>query len=1095
MKQVMHTAILAVMLCGAVFGQALSGTVAGTVTDQAGGVVPGAKVTITNEGTQFSRTVETNQLGQFIAPSFPPGKIRLTVEHPGFQKLVRAGVELTAADTVTVDLQVQVGSVAETIEVVSSAPLLQTQTASVSSLVSNQQIMEIPLNGRTFTQLLQLIPGAAATNPTLTAFGSGYRARANNYVSINGSQTGNNSYLVDGLYNKELWLNGLIIVPVVDAIQEVRVMASNFSAEYGDAAGAVTVVQTKSGTNQYHGTLYEFLRNDKLDANGFFNNRQGVKKTAFRRNEFGGTVGGPIQKDKTFFFGDYQGIRRVQPTTSISTIPTVAQKNMIRTGNFSGLGQQIYDPLTLVPGPNNTQVRAPFAGNQIPQERIDPVAVKLINLLPDPQTSATTRNYTFVDKTNQRTDQFDIRIDRNIGSADRLFFKYSYDNTNTHSPGSIPAPPNPGVPMSRYLTGGSSTLLKNWATALNYTKVIGTNIVNETRLGAVRWNFALMPDGTPFATAAALGMPGINISDNSGGLPGFTISGGYATIGDASTFPEFSRQLSYQYENITNIVKSTHSVKFGARYIRHIFNGYSAFPTRGTYSFNGQFTRQIGGTTSATALSDFALGAPDTVNRGYFPGVFGLRFFMFGAFVEDTWRVTNRLTLNLGLRYDIQGSPYEVHDRWANFNVVTGRLLLANRDGNSRTVRNNDLNNFGPRLGITYQFDPKTVIRTGAGVSYTEQFDAGTQLYKNLPFMVSQRIVTDQNGMPARYVREGLPMPQMLSPTDPAIHGGNPMAYPINFRIPKMFQWSFGIQREIIRDVMLETSYVGSRGINLMAKVNTNQPDPGPGPRDPRRPLYSVNPLVGDLIYHDNWGGSKYHSLQVRLQTRARHGLTTGLSYTWSKNMINTGENQGANSAQFARNLKVEWGNAAVNRRHMMVINHVYELPLGEGRAYLSTGWLGKIVGNWNVSGVWSMMTGTWFTPRNPTEVSNAKDNCNGCPAERPNRIRDGNLPPNQRTIDRWFDTTAFVIQPQYTFGNAGNNILEGPGVFNLDAGIHRNFTINERWKAVFRWEMFNALNHPNFNNPTATINIASTGQITGTLPARSMQLALKLLF
>jgi len=310
-----------------------------------------------------------------------------------------------------------------------------------------------------------------------------------------------------------------------------------------------------------------------------------------------------------------------------------------------------------------------------------------------------------------------------------------------------------------------------------------------------------------------------------------------------------------------------------------------------------------------------------------------------------------------------------------------------------------------------------------------------------------------------------------------------------------MFQWSFGIQREIVRDLMLETSYVGSRGINLMAKVNTNQPDPGPGPRDPRRPLYPVNQLVGDLIYHDNWGGSKYHSLQVRVQTRARHGLTTGLSFTWAKNMINTGENQGANSAQFARNLKVEWGNAAVNRRHVVVINHVYELPFGEGRTYLATGWLGKIVGNWNVSGVWSMMTGTWFTPRNPTEVSNAKDNCNGCPAERPNRIRDGNLPHDQRTIDRWFDTTAFVIQPQYTFGNAGNNILEGPGVFNLDAGIHRNFTINERWKAIFRWEMFNAFNHPNFNNPTSTINIASTGQITGTLPARSMQLALKLTF
>jgi len=294
---------------------------------------------------------------------------------------------------------------------------------------------------------------------------------------------------------------------------------------------------------------------------------------------------------------------------------------------------------------------------------------------------------------------------------------------------------------------------------------------------------------------------------------------------------------------------------------------------------------------------------------------------------------------------------------------------------------------------------------------------------------------------------------------------------------------------------VLETSYVGSRGISLMAKLNTNQAYPGAGARDPRRPLYAVNQLVGDLINHDNWGGSKYHSLQTRIQTRARHGLTTGFSYTWAKNMINTGENQGGNTAQDARNLRAEWGNAGVNRRHIVVINHVYELPFGQRRPYLSRGVLGLIVGNWNVSGVWGMMSGTWFTPRNPTEVSNAKDNCNGCPAERPNRVGNGNLPSDQRTIDRWFDASAFQVQPQYTFGNAGNFILEGPGYFNLDAGIHRNFSISERWKAVFRWEMFNALNHANFSNPSSTINSATTGQISGTQPARSMQLGLKLAF
>ena len=1081
------------------YGQALSGTIVGTVTDQTGAAVPQAKVTLINVGTKFSRTVDANQVGEYVASSFPPGPVRIEVEHPGFQKLVREGAQLTAADTLTVDLRLQIGNVEQTLEVTEQSPLLQTQTATVSSLVSNQQILNVPLSSRSFTQLLALTPGVSNSGgffgTNMATPGFAYWVRSNTFVSVNGSQSGNNSYLIDGMYDKGLWLNNLVIVPTIDSIQELRVLTSNYSSEYGDSAGGVTVVQSKSGTNEYHGSGYEYLQRDTLNANSFFNNRQGVPKKPFRWDEFGGTFGGPVLKNKTFLFGDYQGIRLSQPTTSISTLPSIAQKNMVQTGDFSGLGQQIYDPTTLVPGPNNTQVRAPFSGNLIPANRIDPVAVKLMNLLPDPLTTSPTNNYTYVANQAQRTDQFDIRMDQNLGPADRLFVKYSYDNSTVVAPGSIPAPSGGGVPLGGYVTGGTNTSQVNWAAAINYTKVIGTNIVNESRVGAVRWNLDLIPSSTPFRTAQALGIPGINLDFNSGGLPGFTISGGYANIGDASTFPEYSHTISYQYENITSIVKGSHSLKFGARYLRHDFNGYSAFPSRSNWDFNGQFTRQAGSTIAATALADFALGAPDTVNRGYFPGVFGIRFAGFAAFLEDSWRVNKKLTLTLGLRYEIQTSPHEVNDRWANFNVVTGKLMLADQGGNSSSVRNNDLNNFGPRVGIAYQPDAKTTIRTGAGVSYTEQFDGGTQLYKNLPYMVSQRITTDQNGSPASYVQQGLPFPVILAPTDPAINGGNPMAYPVDFQTPKILQWSFGVQRELSRDLMLETSYVGTRGINLMAKINTNQPFPGAGARDPRRPLYSVNPLVGDLIYHDNWGGSKYHSLQVRLQMRPRHGLSGGVAYTYSHNLINTGENQGGNTAQDARNLRAEWGNAGFDRRHMVSINHLYELPFGKGRSYLSQGVLSHIVGNWDISGIWSMMSGTWFTPRNPTEVSNAKDNCNGCPAERPNRIGNGNLPSDQRTIDRWFDASAFQVQPQFTFGNAANGILEGPGYFNVDLGVHRDFPFSERYRAQFRWEMFNTFNHANFNNPISTINIPLTGQINGSQPPRIMQLAFKFMF
>src|SRR5437016_3431653 len=1053
MKRLLGISLLLIWIAAAAHGQGVSGTVVGTVSDQSGAVLPGAKVTIINVGTQFTRTVQTNDAGEYVASSFPPGPLRIEAEHAGFDKLLRQGAQLAAAETLRVDLTLSVGQVEQTVQVNEQAPLLQTQTGTISSSVSTDQIQDIPMSSRSFTQLLALTPGVTNSGglggTNLSTPGTAYWVRSNTFASINGSQSGNNSYLIDGFYNKALWLNNLVIVPTPDAIREMRVMTSNYSAEYGDSAGGVTVVETKSGTNEYHGDAYEYLRTDKLDANSFFNNRNHVAKTPYHRHEFGGTFGGPLVRNKTFFFADYQGIRLAQPLTSITNIPTIAQKNMVRAGDFSGLvdakGNQIpiYDPTSSASGP-----RQQFPGNKIPANRIDPAAVKLVNLLPDPISGITGGNYKFTGDSTQRTDQFDVRIDQNIGKSDRLSGKFDYDNSTVLRPGSIPAPSNSSTTIGPYLAGGTTTTQVNWAAVVNFTKVISSNIVNDSRFGAIRWNLELIPSSTPFKSADTLGIPGINLSRNSGGLPGFSIAGGFTTIGDASTFPEYSHTWTFQYENLTSIVKSSHTLRFGARYLKNHLNGYSAFPTRSTWDFNGQFTRQVGATTSATALADFALGATDTANRGYFfGGEFHERFYEFGTFFEDSWRVNNKLTLNLGLRYEIQGPPYEANNQWANFNVQAARLMVAGQNGNSRSLRETDLNNFGPRVGITYSPDAKTTVRAGGGISYTEEFDGGTQLYKNLPFLMTQRIAPDQNGSPTVYLRNGLPVPVPLSLTDPAINGGNPMAYPQNFQTPKIMQWSFGVQRELLRNLSLQTDYVGTRGVELEAKVDYNQPYPGPGPRDPRRPLYSLNSLVGDMINDRNWGGSKYHSLQERVQMRPTHGVSAGLAYTWSHNITNSGENQGADTAQDARNLKAEWGNSSFDRRHVVSINHVVELPFGKARPYFSEGILGRIVGNWDISGVWSMMSGTWFTPRDPANVSNANDTCNGCPNERPNRIGNGNLPRDQRTITHWFDGSAFQVQPQFTFGNAGNGILEGPGYFNFDLGIHRIFPITEKYR------------------------------------------------
>ena len=430
-------ALLLVLVVGAgtVWSQALSGTVVGTVTDQTGAAVPGATVTVVNNGTQLTRTTLTNAQGQFRADDFPTGNLTINVEHPGFSKLVRSGLVLTAADTITVNMQLNVGNVQQTVDVTAEASLVQSQTAAVTSVVTNEQILQTPLNGRSFTQMLQVIPGASPSTPGMTEGIASYGMRASTAVSVNGATSQNNSYVLDGIIDVAPWIDNLVVVPPIDSVQETRVMGSNYSAEYGSAAGAVTVVQTKSGSNQFHGSAYEFLRNNDLNANTFFSNKAGKPIPPYHRNQFGADLGGPLRKDKTFFFVDYQGDSVVQSSTLVNTIPTLAQRQMVETGNFSGFAGTIYDPAT-----NSGGLRTPFGGNQIPAGRLDPAAVKLFQLLPMPTTSGNANNFTFNPPSSKRTDQGDIRIDQNLFSADRLFVKFEYENTTGTGNGTLPPP-------------------------------------------------------------------------------------------------------------------------------------------------------------------------------------------------------------------------------------------------------------------------------------------------------------------------------------------------------------------------------------------------------------------------------------------------------------------------------------------------------------------------------------------------------------------------------------------------------------------------------------------------------------------------------
>jgi hypothetical protein len=1099
-KTLICTTLLCVLSLN-LLGQVESGTIVGTVTDQAGAVVPGALVTIVNEGTRLTRAVTTSGNGQYVVDSFPTGRISITVEHAGFEKLVRTGVVLTAADTVTVNLLLSVGNVQQTVEVQAEASLVQSQSATVSTLINNTQMIETPLNGRMFTQLIQLSPGASPTQPGMTLTGlTGYSSRINMTVSINGATAQNNSYLVDGIYDQALWVNNVVMVPTIDSIQEQRIMGSNYSAQYGSSAGAVTVVQTKSGTDQWHGSGYEFLRNNDLDANTFFNNRSGVAKPPFHRNEFGGTLGGRIRKDKTFFFMDYQGIRVRQPTTTVNTIPTLVQQQMVETGNFGALGTSVYNPYQTAPNGNGATLRVPFANNLIPSNMLDPAAVKAFKLLPAPTSGGSANNFIFNPVTSQRVDQFDIRGDENINSTDRLFFKYSYDNSVGSGSCILLPAANPSVTVNPTCLNANpnASEMRNWSATANYTKIISQTMVNEVRLGAVRNYLNIYLPDNSIPIAQELGIPNINVSNTNLGIPAFAVSGFLnPLLGSSSSYPEYEHTIGFQYEDVLTKTKGDHTLKFGGVFYRDRFDGHTSVYPRGAYDFNGQFTRQIGTTTGTTALSDFAIGAFDTVQRSQQFGIFGARRWRTAGFGEDAWRATSRLTITIGLRYEIM-APYEdVSNRWSNLNIVTGQIILPNTNNScGRSMVCLDKGSWAPRLGIAYLLtkDGKTVLRAGSGISYFWGNNGGRMMHSNPPMNIVQQFTTNATGAPTMLTSQGLPLP-----IEPNLQDSTQLtqvfyAFDQHIRLAQNIQWSAGIQRELRSDLLLDVAYVGSRTNRMMNPINPNEAMPGPGPLGPRRPLYSINPAIPDIHYRTNYGASKYHSLQVSMQKRYGHGLSGSFAWTWSHNLSNTvGPNSGGDP-QNSFCTACDWGPVAEDRRHMVVVNHVYELPFGAGRQFLNRGVFSYIVGNWDISGIWTFYTGLHFSPSMNTSVSGSQSGP-GATTERPNLNGTPNLDVDQRTLSRWFNVQAFSIPQPYTFGNAGAYILVGPGLFTADLGIHRVFSIRERTKLTYRWEMFNALNRANFQNPNASIGSSAAGTISSTYAARSMQMSLKLTF
>ena len=988
-----------------------TGNILGTVRDKSGAVVPDATVTLTNNSTQFSRTLHSNASGEYVGSSLPIGAYTITAEAQGFQKLDRSGITLTTASSLILDLELTVGSAAETIEVSAQASLLQSQSGTVSSLVDSKQVVNLPLATRNFTDLVLLTPGAhQGTASNLGEGGSAYSIRGGANFSVNGTTAATNSYLIDGIYNRNQWLNTLVIVPVVDSIQEYRVLTS-YTAEFGESAGAVTLVSTKSGTNQFHGAAWEFLRNDLLNANTYFAKQAGLARPKYNRNVFGGNVGGPIIRDHTFFFADYQGIRQHTPVTQTTTIPTQAMVNMVKTGNFSGAPVTIYNPYTTTTAGGVT-TRTPYAGNNLSAD-LGPAAVKLVSLIPLPTNGNATNNYTITPSLLLRDNQFDVRIDQNLFSSDRLFVKYSYDRASQTVPGTMYPNPTANIQVGPYLSTGSNGYQTDafaQSGTLGYSHVFSANTLLDLHAAIVRWNANVAPVNLNVPAATNLGIPGINYSAQSGGLPAFTLSG-FSALGDGSSYPEISHITTFQYDGDLTHTVGNHTIKAGLLFLRHRFNGFSAFPVRGTFDFNGQYTRlNNAATVSATqlqyyVLADLALGATDSASRNILTGSFGMRIFQLFPYVQDTWRATDRLTLDYGVRWDISAPPYEVHDHWANLDIKTGLLKVAGLNGNGRRLRNFDLKTISPRLGLAYTLDGsrKTVLRAGFGISYVDTLVGGAQLYKNLPYYFAQAITTSVNTAPTALLRNGLPTPVAPDSNNiAAISTGSPTAWNPNTRQSSVTQFSLGVQRELRQDVILDVSYVGTVSHHLLVNsLNLNQSRPGAGDQGPRRPYYTINPNLVNVAYRGGVADGNYNSLQVHAEKRTSGGLNFGVSYTYSKYLSDFGNPNGGGNNDIQDNscLRCNYGRSADDLRHNLVVNEVYELPFGPKQRFLNHGFISHIAGPWSVSSVWSLHSGSPFTVFYSSNVSNSS----GGGTQRPNRVGSGALS-SGRTINHWFE-------------------------------------------------------------------------------------------
>jgi hypothetical protein len=1070
LQRILSLTAVSLLLVAGALAQFDLGTVVGTVKDQSDLPMASATVEIRSLATNVARQTTTSGTGEFDFVALQPGRYALKVTQGGFKDKTQ-NLELTVGQRAELNVSMEIGAASQSVTVGESIVAIETASSDVSNLRTRQQVVDLPLNGRNFTQLVQLAPGVNSHGNSTNVSNGGYTAgRGTSGAVVNGNPSDIGIYLFDGIQSVDTDANVLIFYPPVDAIQEFKVQTSSAPAAYGGGPSIINVT-FRSGTNEYHGALYEFLRNSDFDAKNYFDSHTNPIPP-FHLNEFGANIGGPVAiphlfngKDKLFFFADYEGKRVSQAQTYISTVPTAA----FRTGDFSALL-----PKTILHIPGTT---TPLPNNQVAQ--IDPTSAKLIALYPLPNIpgAGLVNNYLYNGALLNNIDQGDIRVDYRATNSS-VFGRFSKENPATTNPGFLPTPAIGGGPGYPGLT-----LAPGNQVVLGYGHSFSPTKYYQARVGYSRLVEDIIDfDSTRGNLAEQYGIPNANAGVP--GLTNFSISGN-AGLGDGNGNIKKVNNL-WQVDQAFSWVTHGHELTFGFNWMSTRFAFLSPPHPNGTYTFNGSYT--------GYGLADFLYGRP-TSSQLDVTQYFDLIRFRPTVYVQDNWRITQKLTLNLGLRDEMVTPWTERHNRLAIFDPTNGGNLVpvatAAHPGNTAT--DGRYTNFAPRVGFAYSVNPKTVIRAGFGIFYAyETYNSNPQA-KNAPYNGS--ILTSNSTGVAGYAA-ALPVSAGFPADRPALFPAAGTVFQVfqrSYPNPSANEWNLNIQRQLTSHDTLSLAYVGQNGTHLLINPNINQAVPGAGAVASRRPY----PNLADGTLNCTCANSSFNSLQITYKSRLAAGLDFQGAYTYSHSLDDSSGNSNAVGLQNPQDFTTYRGNSDFDVRHLMVLSWSYDLPFGHGKKFAGDAHrlLETAIGGWRLNSIETFSAGAPFTPVMVSSLLNS-----GNAAQWPNRIGSGQI--SDPNIHAWFNTADFVSPGNYTYGNSGRNILFGPGTKQVDLSLFKDFPFNESatHRLQFRAEAFNVLNTPQFNNPNAQIGNTAAGTITSAgapllyqRTSRQMQLALKL--